>query len=56
MKQKIFIVSHAKAREPLRIVGTSLSQALSKERLDPNIWHLDQQLPMPSEVKIGEDP
>ncbi|MBA7629006.1 hypothetical protein ES703_36503 [subsurface metagenome] len=38
MGDKEFIVSHAKAREPITVRGKNLEEALEKEGLDPNIW------------------
>lgn len=38
MSDKTFVVTHARAREPLTIKGKTLEEALEKEGLDPNIW------------------
>lgn len=38
MRNKAFIVTHAKARAPLTIKGKDLDDALEKEGLDPAIW------------------
>lgn len=38
MSYKTFIVTHARARSPIIVRGTTLDQALRKEGLDPRIW------------------
>ncbi|MBA7697248.1 hypothetical protein ES703_105911 [subsurface metagenome] len=38
MADKTWVVSHARAREPITVTGKDLEEALLKEGLDPNIW------------------
>ena len=38
MENKEWVVSHAKAREPIIVRGKTLKAALESEGLDPNLW------------------
>lgn len=38
MADKVFIVSHRRARAPITVRGKNLEEALASEGLDPNIW------------------
>ena len=51
MRNKAFIVSHPKARNPITIKGHTLEEALEKERLDPNIWK-----PVGQSLEVEEEP
>jgi len=55
MANQTFVVTHAKAREPLTIKGKTLEEALEKEGLNPSIW---KEVPAPEsipEAPFGED-
>ncbi|MBA7696089.1 hypothetical protein ES703_104731 [subsurface metagenome] len=38
MEDKEWVVSHAKAREPITVRGKTLKAAIESEGLDPNLW------------------
>ena len=52
---KTFIVTHPKARAPLPITGKTLSSALKKEHLNPNIWKEAAQDLKVSEPENGDN-
>ena len=46
MSDKVFVVTHARARAPITVTGRTLEEALEKEGLDPNIWKLMEEPPL----------
>lgn len=55
MGDKTFVVTHAKAREPLTITGKSLKDALKKAWLDPATWKEIKPVEEPPEANFGKD-
>lgn len=55
MREKVFVVSHPKARYPITIKGKTLEEALEKEGLDPAIWKEISSSVEEEEQPVGED-
>jgi len=55
MQEKVFIVSHRKARAPITVTGKTLKSALLKEGLNPAIWKEIESTPESEVIDDGDN-